>query len=50
MSDYEEDQFERLDSNSSEKKHLLKLSIDLLSVKDLKTSANISVSYNLKLT
>jgi len=43
MSDYEDDQFERQDSTSSDKKHLLRISIDLLSVKDLKTSANISV-------
>ena len=48
-SDYEDDHFEASEPNPNEKKHLLRLSIDLLTVKDLKLSANIQVSYNLKL-
>ena len=47
--DYESDQFERQDSVLSEKKHLLRLSIDMLSVKDLQTAANLTVSYTLAL-
>ena len=49
MSDYEEEHFEREDSFSDEKKHQLRLSIDLLSVKDFKLSANVSVEYTLNL-
>ena len=48
MSDYEEDQFEK-DDNQDEKKHLLKLTIDYLSAKDFKVSANVILSYSLKL-
>ena len=40
MSDYEDDHFER---DEDDKKHLLKLSIDLLCVKDFKISANVFV-------
>ena len=47
MTEYEDD-FER-DEEQSEKKHLLKLSIDILGVKDLSLSANLVVSYSLKL-
>ena len=42
MSDYEDDHFEKEDGQD-EKKHLLRLSVDLLSVKDLKVSANVTV-------
>jgi len=35
--------------DSDNKKHMLKLSVDFLTVKDMKLSANISVSYSLKL-
>jgi hypothetical protein len=31
------------------KKHLLKLSVDFLTVKDMKVSSNISVQYSLRL-
>jgi len=34
---------------SNEKKHVLKLSIDFLAVKDMKVSANITVQYSLRL-
>lgn len=46
--EYENEQFEK--DSTDEKKHLLKLSLDFLTVKDLKYSANISVQYALKLT
>jgi hypothetical protein len=42
MTEYEDD-FER--DEDQEKKHMLKLSIDVLSVKDMQLSANIVVSY-----
>lgn len=45
MSEYEDDHFEA----DSEPKHLLRLSIDLLSIKDLKLSANVSVGYTVNL-
>lgn len=48
MTDYDEDIFER-DEDPNEKKHLLKFSIDILSVKDLKVSANLIVQYTMKL-
>jgi hypothetical protein len=44
-SDYENDGFERDDQLSDEKKHLLKLTIDFLTVKDFKMSANLQLSY-----
>lgn len=46
MTEYEDD-FERDEEN--ENIHLLKLSLDVLSVKDMVTSANMVVSYTLKL-
>lgn len=49
MSDYEDDQFEKEEPSGAESKHLLRLSIDLLSVKDLKMSANVTVSYTINL-
>ena len=48
MSDYEDDNFEKEDI-TDEKKHLLKLGIDILSVKDFKLSANIVATYTMKL-
>ena len=42
MTEYEDD-FERDEAN--EQNHKLKLSIDVLSVKDMQLSANIVVSY-----
>ena len=47
MTDYEDD-FER-ESNHSESKHLLKLSLDILNVKDMTMSSNLIVSYNITL-
>jgi hypothetical protein len=35
--------------DADQKKHLLKLSVDFLTVKDMKVSANVSVSYTLRL-
>lgn len=61
MSDYEEDQFEKdeqHDNNNNnyphsaganEKKHKMKLSIDFLTLKDMRISANILIQYSLKL-
>lgn len=43
MSDYEKDDFELEDDPSA--KHLLRLGIDILSVKEMKVSANISIEY-----
>ena len=49
MSDYNDDQFEEAEAQPNEAKHLLKLSVDLLSVKDFQSSANLVVQYSLKL-
>ncbi len=51
---YENDGFDsesigRASNNADDKRHLLKLSIDFLSVKDMKISASLSVSYSLRL-
>jgi hypothetical protein len=35
--------------DADHKKHLLKLSVDFLTVKDMKMSANITVNYSLRL-
>ena len=53
MSDYENDNFEREDQHDAhfnEKKHKMKISIDFLSVKDLKTPLNIQIQYSLRLS
>ena len=47
MSDYEEDRFEQEDTN--EKRHKMKISIDFLTIKDLKLTANVILQYNFKL-
>lgn len=45
MSEYEDDHFEA----DTDQKHLLRLSIDLFSVKDMKVSANLCLSYTINL-
>lgn len=45
---YENEGFES-DGNPDDKRHQLKLSIDFLSVKDMRVSATLSFSYSLKL-
>ena len=53
MSDYENDNFQREDQNDAnfnEKKHKMKISIDFLSVQDLKTPLNIQIQYSLRLS
>lgn len=50
MSDnYEDASFEN-DSNKSSQMHNLKLSIDLMSVRNMAVAANVFVSYQLELT
>ena len=49
MSEYEEDQFEREDEKVNEKRHKMKISVDFLTIKDLKLSANVVLSYQLRL-
>ena len=50
MTDYDDDIFEREDSQQHDDElHLLKFSIDILSVKDLRMAANIFVQYTLNL-
>jgi hypothetical protein len=36
-------------SNTDDKRHLLKLSVDFLSVKEMRISATLSVTYSLRL-
>lgn len=48
MSEYSNDRFEQEEAN--EKRHKMKLSIDFLSVKDLRSAMNLLVVYNLKTT
>lgn len=63
MSDYEEDQFEKEEHNSNynnnfknvslngnEKQHKMKLSIDFLTIRDMRVSANVLICYSLKLS
>jgi len=47
MSDYGDDHFEKDDTDNAqnEKKHKMKISIDFLSVKDLKNPLNILIQY-----
>ncbi len=51
MSDYEEDQFEKEEDQAakSQKAHKMKISIDFLTIKDLRVSANLMLQYSLKL-